>query len=693
MNGHSEHRSGEWSRQELYRSCMQALEGRCSTRSNITKEYELQIREFTATLECYLIDQLQKKLEELNEPDRLLISRLNRALIELGDDKSSVLSRPTYHLPSPTRPAHQVWTMCQRNPEGLEKMISTVCSMANIPNERRQMPECSKNDKPCDVKFSKLPPSYWNVDSCARYVLEQSEIDDSPQARQRRPRAFGSLRSITGYPLLKSSSTSIATTFRSTSSLPSPTLPLLSNKPTMTPDSGQESIEYSSPRKVVFANGDIVHEGTSRIVSKPSVPLEPSVLVRESNPLSFREISMTSESDSGMPSNEETLNSSNAKSVSSSECPSVQSTAPTNPNELSCDNQNIPPDHEPPMSSFDPSSSANTVVTADSVDAQIDQLCWRFGKPLLTRPIDVIPLPRRAGERQNLAISDSCGGVYVISVQGEVVAHIPIKHSSASSLAIDPTTNHLLVSVMHTKGRSIHIFDIENDFSRVEVITCPKEPKIELSRTRWITVSPRGEIFAVSGDNNKSAVWMYNRYRRGWKTLREARRSRYQYLCVAEDQAEFKAVVLLTCDAAQNKLLLFVVDHTGALISEYDLTKTYHLNDHIHNPASAVVDEIGNLLVLDYSTGRLWILLSGVKGIRSLKEIVFSPPIGAQQALGIAVKNDWVYVTCFNNKELISMRYLRDGEFIEAISGAERSARSGRRAISLPRPPRGTTVV
>lgn len=53
-----------------------------------------------------------------------------------------------------------------------------------------------------------------------------------------------------------------------------------------------------------------------------------------------------------------------------------------------------------------------------------------------------------------------------------------------------------------------------------------------------------------------------------------------------------RAVVLLTCDAAQNRLLLFVVDHSGTLINEYDLTKTYRLNEHIGNPASALVDEV-----------------------------------------------------------------------------------------------------
>ncbi|KJH47535.1 hypothetical protein DICVIV_06376 [Dictyocaulus viviparus] len=46
--------------------------------------------------------------------------------------------------------------------------------------------------------------------------------------------------------------------------------------------------------------------------------------------------------------------------------------------------------------------------------------------------------------------------------------------------------------------------------------------------------------------------------------------------------------------------------------------------------------EHGNLLVLDYSTGKLWILLSGVKGVRRLKEVRLENPLNSQEALGIS---------------------------------------------------------
>lgn len=59
----------------------------------------------------------------------------------------------------------------------------------------------------------------------------------------------------------------------------------------------------------------------------------------------------------------------------------------------------------------------------------------------------------------------------------------------------------------------------------------------------------------------------------------------------------FRAVVLLTCDAAQNRILLFVVDQTGALINEYDLTRKYGLDRYIKNPASAVVDSVSCAII------------------------------------------------------------------------------------------------
>lgn len=296
MNGHTEHRSGKWNRQELYRSTMQALEGRCSTRSNVAKEFEIQIREFTATLECHLVDLLRKRLEELNEPDRLLISRLNRALCELGDSNSSVLSRPLYHMLSPTRPAHQVWTMCTKDPERLKDLISEVCRMANI--------TCDNGDEQnsCQVKFSAALPSAWSAADCAKYLIEKEEVANDILS-ERRARHFGSYRSMkNGFSLMKS--TSLTLEQRSTSSLP--TLVSSDAATNRLKDNSSISLRpFSELAKEKLTSDKILNRQMSADDTRTQIPLEPSVLIREVKQQSLRNSSLTDESDSACALKEE----------------------------------------------------------------------------------------------------------------------------------------------------------------------------------------------------------------------------------------------------------------------------------------------------------------------------------------------------------------------------------------------------
>ncbi|MCP9264142.1 Beta-lactamase and RNA-metabolising metallo-beta-lactamase domain containing protein [Dirofilaria immitis] len=649
-----------------------SIRRRCSTRSNLAKEFEMQIREFTATLECHLIDLLRKRLEELNEPDlRFLIMRSEslqsscclvqrtfleperirrhlssnieikfvlRALCELGDSKSSVLSQPLYHMLSPTRPAHRVWTMCTEDPERLKNLVSEVCDMARISYDK------GDEQNSCQIKFSAALPSAWSAANCAKYLIEKKEAAEDILS-ERRARHFGSYRSMKNGP-------------------------------------------FSKLAKEKSDSDKISERQLSVEDTKTQIPLEPSVFIRKVRQQSFRESSLTDESDSACALKEEAFNSTS---------PSAASSIPVYQTDSSYDSRDLQaPLCEQTISSCNPSTSTTLTMENQSTEPNF----IRFGERLFSRPIDIISLPNIFSKKQLLAISDSCGGVYIVTCKGEVLQHLPTRDGSASSLTIDPTNWRLLVSVMHSKGRSVHAFDITNRFKKVEIIPCPKEPKIELSRTRWITVSPRGELFIVSGDNHRSAIWMYNKSRKSkffkssfsfsWmEDFEGVEKTRYQYLRVAEDQAEYKAVVLLTCDAAQNRILLFVADHTGTLINEYDLTKTYKLNECIKNPASAIVDSLGNLLVLDYATSRLWALLSSTKGMRHIKEIIIPIPLGPQEALGITAHGDWIYMTCFARREVICLRYLINGVLAPSCCTVTlETPKSDRRAISLPRPTR-----
>ncbi|KAK6013336.1 hypothetical protein OSTOST_21378 [Ostertagia ostertagi] len=303
-----------------------------------------------------------------------------------------------------------------------------------------------------------------------------------------------------------------------------------------------------------------------------------------------------------------------------------------------------------------------------------------IGKNFLTRPICVQTFSTNSMPN-HLAISDSCGGVYITDFQGRIKEHVLVKNSSASSVAIDEKNDVMYVSIMQSKGRSVHVFDIANGFK-----------KLDMRSTRMVEpLRPRGQLFMVSGDNVKSAVWCYVRSKKqlliGMENAQRVEENPLSVYQCGRRPAEYKAVVLLTCDAANNRLLLFVIDHTLSLINEYDLSKTYRLAEHLSSPASAIVDQYGNLLVLDYANGKLWILLSGVKGVRRLKEIHFEEPLHSQEALGISASGDEVFVACFNRCEVRVTKYLHDGVLTAFNSAAVRAPSDSRRSASVPRPP------
>ncbi|CAI4230052.1 unnamed protein product [Auanema sp. JU1783] len=618
MKGHTEHRANEWKPEEIYRSCVQAMEGRCSRRSKTIHEQKLAVKEFVAKVEVLLLNELGRHLEQINEPDRRMISRLNRALtsIELQDERPLL-----YHVPSPSRPAWKLWNLDQEDPNKMSDLLELAGDLLQIPREDH-FPE------------------------------EEFQIKDKAEWKTRE--AAEAIAHCLGARLVLDTSTSYSRT--------------------ASPDSRRTSWEDQRRR------------GNSVDSLRRHLPLEPSVFIRDRpSVMSFRERSIPTDSARSF---NDSFNSDQSHRSFDSKPGSVMSSIPMYPCDqslgsgASSNSQAVTP---VPTTNGDLGNKLNPPPVANEI---VD----RFGKKFLTRPICVQSFNTKSYPN-SIAISDSCGGVYITNLQGEIQEHVLIKNSSASSIAFDEKNELMYVSVMQSKGRSIHVFDVANEFKKIEVIPSPKEPKIEISRTRWITVAPRGHLYMVSGDNMKSALWCYIRGRKGWKTLKESRKTRFQYLSVAEDQAEYRAVVLLTCDAANNRLLLFVVDHSLSLINEYDLSKTYRLQEHITSPASAIVDVQGNLIILDYATGKLWILLSGVKGVRRLKQIQLAEPIEPQEALGICTLKDNILIACFGQREIRISTYLDNGVFrgsaltpqTRAVS-ASAVSNGGRRSTSLPRP-------
>jgi len=105
------------------------------------------------------------------------------------------------------------------------------------------------------------------------------------------------------------------------------------------------------------------------------------------------------------------------------------------------------------------------------------------------------------GDGNHLAVSDSCGGVYIVVPGGEVVQQIWTEGGSASSVYYLPGKQQLLVSVMRRdEQRVIQIYD-EKTFKMVGSVMCPLEPDVNLTRTRWIAATRVGDMYVASGDN------------------------------------------------------------------------------------------------------------------------------------------------------------------------------------------------
>lgn len=145
------------------------------------------------------------------------------------------------------------------------------------------------------------------------------------------------------------------------------------------------------------------------------------------------------------------------------------------------------------------------------INNPISVTAFHFGDDFLTRPIDIRPL-----DNDLLAVSDSCGGVYITDTRGNVVHQIWLDGNSASSLLFVPFFTDqpqrpplLLISVLGKNERTVRFYDAKK-YTFLDEIPCPSEPEIDLGRSRWLATDDRGAIFMISGDGKMSALWKFH---------------------------------------------------------------------------------------------------------------------------------------------------------------------------------------
>lgn len=138
------------------------------------------------------------------------------------------------------------------------------------------------------------------------------------------------------------------------------------------------------------------------------------------------------------------------------------------------------------------------------------------------------------------------------------------------------------------------------------------------------------------------------------------------------------SVTLLTCDGLRGSILLVSVSRSSngghsKILAEEDFSQTYGLGRYIRSPASAVVDYQGNMVILDYTTGKLWLLrapnaIGNQNGGETDRRLKLLTEVGPQQGIGLSVTapwdrahgDHWCYLACFNKKRVHAVKYLSD---------------------------------
>ena len=173
--------------------------------------------------------------------------------------------------------------------------------------------------------------------------------------------------------------------------------------------------------------------------------------------------------------------------------------------------------------------------------------------------------------------------------------------------------------------------------------------------------------------------------------------------------------MLITTDGISGSLLVFYVSPGGRISAEYNLSQVWNISEVLRSPAACAYDEWGNLVVLDYSSGRIFLYSSSEKnpleesrsatprsrntsgertledsslerersgsfigrrgflrrskrkakqlaaelGVREMGEqrLRVLHEVGAQCAIGLACHKGWCYVAVFGQKRVVAFKY------------------------------------
>lgn len=457
MKGHTEHQCFPWSKQELAKSAIRALQQRCQMRINHAAEQEISIREYMAEVEAFFLAKLQERLRDLNEKDRARIASLVEAA---ALDKTYLTSTPTTPGP-PNRPlARNLDARIERNLDEITVAFSGTDAVDGF-------------------NLARTPPTRPRGFAA---VLPEMPVEEFARLLEAKLQTHFLADGNEDYLSSKSGASS-----RAELSGPAPNLSIYTPKPVDSSTPKSTHIRpYPIEPQVQVINGTH-RRGAS--VSENSMFNGPVVyrnsLDQSLPPPGVPKLDLSAPSAAGDAQNQPAPPSRISRSISEmqphqrrqSRTHSVDRKVPDNGYKYSISNS----EKTSPMTPQDDNISTGG-RSVDSRASRIALTGYNFGEEYLTKPLDVCVLPD-----DRLAISDSCGGIYITDREGEVINRLLIEEASASSLSYNEIRKELFVSLMLQERRTIHIYlGTPEEFTLTEIVPCPKDPEIDITRTRLV---------------------------------------------------------------------------------------------------------------------------------------------------------------------------------------------------------------
>lgn len=249
------------------------------------------------------------------------------------------------------------------------------------------------------------------------------------------------------------------------------------------------------------------------------------------------------------------------------------------------------------------------------------------------------------GER--IAVADHANGILIFQLGGadggKLIKHLNSdKDTLAFSVKYSSATDELYALILDVPGWILNVYDEKTDFALVKQIVAPTQPEVARMKLRWLTVTKAGDVYVLAAGN----VWSLKKSDSTWTLVHndQSKQAWYSHLTPAGDSEPGSFVV---CWQGSTLRRVKISNDEGFVIEKTDVGAP-----EIKEMGAFTVDDHGNLIISDWSTGEIVLCDANDKAKRKLLGSV-----GEGEAYVMAAGDHKVYVGCKTSLQVRVFNY------------------------------------